>query len=92
MALQTGADVNNTNNSGCIALCWATSFPNNSDCVRLLLDAGAYVNHEDEHCRTIIGKVVQEGYADYLELIIKSIGWSSLETFGSSPLQTATEW
>ena len=84
--------MNNTNYSGCTVLCLATSIPNNYDCVRLLLDAGANVNHQDEHCGAIIGSVVQKGYADYLELMIKTIDWSSLETLGNSPLQTAAEW
>ena len=42
------------------------------DCVKSLIQAGAYVNHTDEHSNTALNTAVLNGCDQYLRMLIKA--------------------
>ncbi len=71
MLLDSGVDVNETNESGCTALIWAASFEE-EDLVETLLNAGAHVNQTDAAGRTALMNASQTPSLEVVRVLIRA--------------------
>lgn len=63
-----GADVHQTDASGCTPLFYATAL-GHADCVRLLIEAGAHLDHQDNKGRTAAHCGASKGQLETLRIL-----------------------
>ena len=94
LLLKRGANINAQNEFGYTALHQAVSryfskFEQPTRLIRLLLARGAYVNESDSYRGLPLGIAVEEGYLDFVKLLLKAGADPCWQRNGETPLDLA---